>query len=309
MDNYLYCARCKCQVDSDGNKYSYCSDVDYYFIEDAGSCPGTIKTNILQCHSESMRYLTNLSITNSVNCSSDGISEYNKPDPDWILPPSTNNYCQWKYDAERNTDRYQWGCSLDDSNITRLVATNIECEAFANDKCSYIDFGLRYTSCGASRWLEFKEYLNCCSDGNDCNYQNIDTENCEENTDWENWIREWYSCYIGGFEGYTLLTCYASRKEEFSCSNLETVFEHRAGCSCSRNKILYDLVGEDSQSKMQRSVDLEFSLFGQWNEIMGCDINIVCDVTTGLIDNESGCSQNIVCIFCLIVLLALVHAF
>ena len=63
--------------------------------------------------------------------------------------------------------------------------------------------------------------------------------------------------------------------------DLTEIFHTRAGFMCDVYAWLYDQVGDETKTVMQDEIDIELQDYSQWNEVLGCNINLDFDLSKG----------------------------
>lgn len=209
-------------------------------------------------------------------------------------------WCEWQYN--KNTGYGDWGCG-----------DSIFCEAFSNNKCSYFDVNyseviyendnFQVDCSGATRNSSTRYYHYCCNT-DDCNYEDIVSarrDDCVENTDYGEIISTFSQCRYGKEFLATEYYC-EPLMDEITCDIILEIISHLIGCYCKMYGSLYDYVSVETQIYMEQLIE-NFPLrvlnvdFEEWNSVLGCDINLSCDISTGLITNNgessvSGCDPE-----------------
>ena len=100
-----------------------------------------------------------------------------------------------------------------------------------------------------------------------------------------------YKCYGFTFiEGSAFDTYFCDNDgivEDIECDALEAIFTQQAECECELYNILYDLVSESTQKRLKAFIDGDLKDFSEWNDVLGCDINLVCDLSSGEVINNN----------------------
>ena len=162
-----------------------------------------------------------------------------------------------------------------------------DCEAFANGKCIYMNLTSTYTDCSGAIFKDkpFTEVLKCCDpsiDGPNCNHETIDINSCERNAEYEEAMQSYHGCPTAAES--TLREYYCNDNvTEISCDPIQAIYEEQAFCECKLFSVYYSKIGSNSKTALQAEMDGFMSTLSVWNDVLGCDIYISCDLSTGTI--------------------------
>ena len=192
---------------------------------------------------------------------------------------SSINYCQWQYYT--NTNYYDWNCG-----------SGIFCEAFADNKCIYLNSTFTKTYCDDDiiDTDNFNFYLKCCdaSSTDNCNYQDILLNDCTQSTDYEQYYSLIYECMYGNTSVYQQYLC-DDTITELTCDGIYNLNKAKIDCDCTGYKFIYDRISQSSKILLQNKINQVFNgQFDSWNKVLGCDITISCDVSTGITKGSNG---------------------
>ena len=192
--------------------------------------------------------------------------------------------CDWKYNFEDGQgEPYQWGC-VDDRWEDYLM-----CE-YAKGECIYVNTTIIYTGCYDETYHEdWREYINCCDpkvEGNDCNHETIDTDLCVRCIEYETIHQNCYSCLYEDTGAYRQYVC-DDYTTEITGDAIEAIYSQQATCSCAFYSGLYRKASAERRVYFEAKVDSELGTYSQWNEMLGCDIDISCDLSSGTINGAT----------------------
>ena len=194
--------------------------------------------------------------------------------------PSSIDYCGWTViNAEHD---YDWGCG-----------NGAFCEAFANDsngECVYVNTNITDVV-GIYVELSF-EYMYCC-DGDNCNHVDIDISTCKYSADLENFYGEFWKCLYSEDSVYWQLGN-SDNVDVSGCVVLLDFFKAEADCYCNGYSDIYGRVSSETQTLLKTDVMYLMELYSQFNEVLGCDIKLVCDLVTGRVMSENGTTSGVV---------------
>ena len=192
-------------------------------------------------------------------------------------------YCQWSYYPD--DEEYDWGCG-----------SGLFCEAFADGYCGYYDTDIPYTGCdGNTKTESMQQYFQCCNGGNNCNagISNVDLDKCVRATAYEKMYNDYYDCIYKSESAYFTYVC-DDDVDEITCDGLTELYNQDAECKCKFYEVYYDQVSSATQVLLQKEVDKIMAEYSEWNDIFGCDINLLCDlstdgdgITTTLVDDSN----------------------
>ena len=181
------------------------------------------------------------------------------------------DFCQWTatiYDD--SDDDYNWDCG-----------NPIFCEAWANNKCIWYDLSISIPDCdGTSRDIVSQTQYQYCCTGDECNYEDIDISTCSQSTEYESMADEYWDCYFDQTTDAWDIMC-NDDLTEVTCSDLLVIFTQRAGCLCDNYAGVYDKVGDETKVLMQDDINAQLQEFSAWNDVLGCNINLECDLSDG----------------------------
>ena len=194
-------------------------------------------------------------------------------------------YCQWSYYGST----YHWDCAGKYSLLGPFLddISGAVCEAFADGQCVYGIANGSETDCyGETEYYSTTIYQYCCTSDN-CNYVNITTDSCTRSTPYENYWTQYYQCEDKSRtqgSAYETYVCDQTHYE-VTCDALLAIFTQTASCWCKSYNLLYDYLSGTTRDATQTYVDNTMKDYSKWNEVIGCDIDLVCDISTGLVTN------------------------
>ena len=203
----------------------------------------------------------------------------------------TKNYCQWTYDADDGD--YDYGCG-----------DSLSCEAFADDQCVYINEEFTYTDCyGVTQTDTLSAYLKCCT-GDNCNHEiEPTTSGCSKNTVLENAYEDYYDCIYGSGSTYQKYACDESISE-INCDGIYNFNKAQAECYCGFYSVAYNRLSDATKLKYQNYIDESLEdLFKEWNDLLGCDIELKCILATGVVTDNSAIIQYFIALVCAVLTL------
>ena len=184
-------------------------------------------------------------------------------------------FCRWQYNPGKSRDeQYEWDCYGQDP----------WCEAYSNGECTFVNTTFSYTGCNGEIYDETSQYYRkCCDpsiDGDNCNYEIIDTDSCTRNIERERELESFLACLFADDGAYRQYAC-DDYVTEITCDAVEALYSQQANCLCSVYTGLYEKVSAASKLTLQSTVDGFLAPSSEWNEIFGCDIKVTCDLSSG----------------------------
>jgi len=264
--NVARCSECECKTDFYGSNYADCEYGDYYIIG-TRSCPA----EVYSCHEDYNSDSASVGTLSTDECSGYGDSF-----------TSSYNYCEW-YTYQDDYDsgiQYSWDCS-----------SGVVCEAFSDNKCTYIDVELTGTNCdGETETENIKQYTYCCRTSDNCNHVDIDISSCTRSTDFEDLYKGYWDCVYDYDSDAGELLCDDS-VDEITCNGLLTVYRQQSKCICNVYGDLYDKVSSGTKTLLQQEINSVMEQYSEWNDVFGCNINLECDLAKGgVLTNNSAVS-------------------
>ena len=204
---------------------------------------------------------------------------------------SAYNYCQWSYteedidsDSDFDSDYpYDWDCGNDGGGAI--------CEAFADSKCIMVDLDVEETDCYGNTFTQsLKGYTQCCKSGDNCNHEDIDTSDCTQSTEYETFFKDLWDCQNDRSSTGAQLLCDDSA-DSLGCSDLLAIYRQQSKCLCQAYGDIYTKVSAATKIILQKEADEGMAGYSYWNDALGCDINLKCDLGSGgVVKNNSGVS-------------------
>ena len=204
---------------------------------------------------------------------------------DWYgsssLTPS-QPYCSWicEYDVDGD-EGCDWQCASDGFSVCQIYGTDDECMWYNQTELSYS------TSCTVEIGGWSVNYIGCCSTDN-CNHEDAEysTEICTRNTEFEDIMEQYNACSLELYEDETYRSIYCGEPvESLSCGALKTAYTKEIDCVCDKYSALYDGLSSATQYQVQLLMDSYSISASRYNNILGCDIHIECNVETGVTAN------------------------
>eukprot|EP01084_Bolivina_argentea_P159357 277545_1 len=197
-------------------------------------------------------------------------------------------YCSWDFEVEPNdTDDWDWGCGDD-----------LICGAYFDrygDKCMMSQYSVTYTDCNGVEQTEAQtQYEYCCKTDN-CNFRDINTADCVENTGFSAILQDVYEC---SSEAGTMMfddDCNDFEYQEITCSSIKELFKDQAICYCKAYAQLYQDSSTLWKPWIKDQIDMMFESFSQWNDLFGCSIVLACDLEAdggGISDTDCNVNGN-----------------
>ena len=285
-DDEVTCSLCTAKRYYNGDLYAYCEFVDSYTIGSKSCPPSTDGLPI--CHrgdsSSGTQPLFAHKNKNNLfiaNCTTGIVGTLNPrvctEDNSEI---ASMDYCQWDYHPD--DQHYGWRCG--DGPI---------CEAFADNQCIKINTTWTWdTDCdGVYENYTLQRYIYCCDASTEnCNYANISTSDCIEGEAGQAYgerYKNLQECRWGPNSEYAKYDCDDSITE-LTCEGILGLRQSEMECWCSAYKVLYDRVSTGTKALLQSEVDgLYVGKMDDWNEVLGCDIQLYCDLSTGIVSTTS----------------------
>eukprot|EP01083_Nonionella_stella_P093574 262304_1 len=278
------CVQCRCYATGDTANPSYasCGMEDVSYAKGTGDCP---PTNTFKCHSEGGSYIDAEPTAPIVV----GTTLNEEVCYESVETPS--NFCSWSVSHEvekrdgavdSNEWSYSWG-SCDDSMMCAIFG--------GNDECFYSDYTYSYTNCdGEVKSGENREYIYCCNSDN-CNHKDIDITTCIEKKAYGEVFAEMYKCIYEDYDDQCSkeINIVHMKEEKTTCANVRAEFKDSMECDC---KITSDMYKEASSEykklwdKQQPAMTASGRL-SEWNEALGCNTNLLCNIKTGSVYDKA----------------------
>jgi len=256
--NYQECDRCEC-VQSDeyaDPSYQY-AECDSTESATPSVCPGLTS---IQCHVQDGWD------TDSSELSANVTSEE-------CLSNQPEGWCEYELPADEDDDGNDygnWGCH-----------TSPFCSMYgANGECFYYEAEVEYEDCdGVTQTESRKDYTYCCNT-DDCNFVDVDKSTCTKSIELSDVIAAFYECLVAEDVNLFSDDCTSFEEEEISCDNVVEMYGATAECYCAVYSQLWADANDDWKPWVKSVIDEFMASFSGWNEPLGCDIDITCDVTT-----------------------------
>ena len=150
-----------------------------------------------------------------------------------------------------------------------------------------MDKSITYKNCyDDAITLNFSLYTKCC-EGDNCNYEDFDISTCNPSVEYESYVVGWFECYFEEGGAYQEYFC-NDNITEVTCDDLYQISIHQAQCECSTSKLIYDNVGNETKAILQIKTDRFLETFSEWNDVLDCDIEIQCDLSSGIVSGSGG---------------------
>ena len=280
--NNAQCLQCECKDDGYGGTYSDCDSSIANYRKGSQTCP-LQSTTSLQCYKGEAS-------TGSVTIADNNGGYYESIDESYYSSRLMDGYSSKEFcrmytsdfgDFSTNlwdaSNRYYWGSAGTE------MSTSLLCEAFSNNKCTYTNITVEYTECDGTidheTYWYTHQYQYCCT-SDDCNYKDLTLSDCQRNTDWENWYKDYIDCIYDPNGPYWTITCDTSLTE-ITCSKVQELWTQQSSCICDRYKGIYGLVSTDTQSILQDIVNDIMTDFSEWEDVItNCDLQFTCNLST-----------------------------
>ena len=179
------------------------------------------------------------------------------------------NYCSFNYAQGYG----YWGCG-----------NHAICEAFADESCGYAEYQLSYMDCdGNNNTIKYENYLYCCK-GKNCNHgiSNLNISTCERKTEYGKLYEDYYNCAWRS-EGAIQRAICDDDVQEITCDTVLSISQQLAECVCGAYADVYDLVSRETKQALQQFIDDLLREYSEWNDVLRCDYDLSCDLSTGTI--------------------------
>ena len=191
---------------------------------------------------------------------------------------SQYQYCVWSYtedqfdDDSDSEDAYEWECGY-----------GAYCEAFADDgNCIYVDIEVEESDCyGNNETYTQKVHINCCRSGENCNHENIDISSCTRSTDYEDLYMNYWDCLYNDYDSAAGMLACDDYVDSIGCGELLTLYKKDGQCKCELYGNLYSRVSDATKKILEEEISGDYTWYSQWNDVLGCDINLQCDLAAG----------------------------
>eukprot|EP01083_Nonionella_stella_P139386 425094_1 len=201
-----------------------------------------------------------------------------------------DSYCAYKYVEVVESGQYGWARTCQDRVLCEAFGVTDGTKCVRSNQTVSLNYGCGILSQFGMDTLFIVQAMGCCA-GDDCNNGDFDVNQCEPNAAYDSFISDFYEC-MSGTPSWDY-TCVSGDHSDITCDNVYLYMEYIYGCACSMASDLYTetldptLLAylEDTFQDFMRSIsfftahDVE-----AWNQGMGCNIVVSCDVQTGLID-------------------------
>ena len=261
--NLASCTKCTCV-----SGQTECGDILALYTVGSRECeePQTSWT----CYKDSNTFTTMSDDGTEETCSSD-IGSWSK------------QWCKWtfiKAEEESGFDAGSWGCGV----AHFLDLGWLECEAFADDQCIYVDTGYSHNNCYGETEIErLSKYFKCCdaaTNGANCNDEDISISDsdCTRSKDYEDlWLALRKCMYESEFYEF-IDECY-DKGNQLSCDEFEGILNIFGECQCKFFAGIYGRVSNETQAALQMYIDGIYDSFSPSNKVLDCDVDLKCNLT------------------------------
>ena len=120
----------------------------------------------------------------------------------------------------------------------------------------------------------------CSLHGDNCNYENLDTSKCQQDEEYGSFWPSFGACLYDSDGAYYELQCNEDLTE-ITCDGVLALYKQAGKCLCQTYAKLYDRISSASKSVLEVEIDRSMKQFNEYNDILECDINLVCDLADG----------------------------
>eukprot|EP01084_Bolivina_argentea_P005791 10933_1 len=274
------CVQCECMDTGnvDNPVYASCGMNSIDYVKGTAECPP--KTTY-KCHSD---YGGSTDPTGTVvtvgNLNSETCYDIELPSS-WCSWSVSNNVRKIDGAVDDNDWSISWtGC--DDEKT---------CDIFGdNDECFYSEWSNSYTDCyGRTRLSTNKQYVYCCN-SDDCNHKDIDIATCTEKKAYGEVMASTTQCQYD-FQTKDNAHCSIDnyKEEKTTCANVRGAYKEYMDCQCEMYSGMYKEASADFKKAFDEQQKGFFSDSGlyEWNEALGCNTNLLCNIKTGSVYDKA----------------------
>eukprot|EP01084_Bolivina_argentea_P154498 269319_1 len=256
------CYQCECH-----NETTRCSDTynnenpEIYPVDSGYTCP---EPNTISCHYEasSPSDYAETAIPSTISPQSLQPKLYGTNAPE--------AWCGWQYTHVDNTTR----SDTDGTNWSWGSGLIPFCPIYGmNDACFYVRYPEAFCS-APTKWQTTYHY--CCNDNDNCNWKDINIDNCTESAEASAIMQNLQKCL-------SIYSCTMEDEYKIPCSEMEKEIEGTVGCTCEGLATSY----EDAPGAYKPWFESYVTAFldqmrvQAWNDVTGCNVDVQCDLTNG----------------------------